>query len=219
MIGVFLPLLMVAFLWAGMHVPLQSAWTGGRWFVLGVGAVIGYIVWMREPRRSFQTIHLLAFFCIGAAFVSATVSSYIQMASYKAVSLCLLFLYCTAGARLAVIGREERFFRGLIWGQRGGGLWHGDLLFRSRRTNLGQSKFSGRRHEHRGLPHSVMGMVQQRWPHREISQIGSLAALLIPDYLQPGASGNSFRGYRHACLLSLPAPIQAAHQDCGACTA
>ncbi len=111
----FFTVLMVAFLWAGMHVPLQSAWTGGRWFVLGVGAVIGYIVWMREPRRSFQTIHLLAFFCIGAAFVSATVSSYIQMASYKAVSLCLLFLYCTAGARLAVIGREERFFRGLIW--------------------------------------------------------------------------------------------------------
>jgi len=111
----FFTLLMIAFLWAGMHIPLQSAWTGGRWLVLCAGAVIGNIVWMREPRRSFRTIHLLAFFCIGAAFVSATVSSYIQMASYKALSLCLLFLYCTSGARLAAIGREERFFRGLVW--------------------------------------------------------------------------------------------------------
>ena len=110
----FFILLMIAFLWAGMHVPLQGAWTGGRWFVLTVGAAIGYIIWMRSPRSSFRTIHLLAFFCVGAAFVSATVSSYVQMASFKALSLCLLFLYCTSGARLAAIGREERFFRGLI---------------------------------------------------------------------------------------------------------
>lgn len=111
----FFVLLMVAFLWAGMHVPLQNAWTGGRWLVLTSGAVIGYIIWMRAPRSSFRSIHLMAFFCIGAACVSATVSSYVQMASYKALSLCLLFLYCTSGARLAVVGREERFFRGLVW--------------------------------------------------------------------------------------------------------
>lgn len=110
----FYAMLMIAFLWAGMHLPLQDAWTGGRWFVLTAGTIVGYIVWMREPRRSFRTIHLLAFFCIGAAFVSATVSSYVQMASFKAISLTLLFLYCSSGARLAVIGREERFFRGLI---------------------------------------------------------------------------------------------------------
>ena len=52
----FFTLLMIAFLWAGMHIPLQSAWTGGRWLVLCAGAVIGNIVWMREPRRSFRTI-------------------------------------------------------------------------------------------------------------------------------------------------------------------
>ena len=112
----FFILLMIAFLWAGMHVPLQNAWTGGRWFVLTAGAVIGYIAWMRAPRSSFRTIHLLAFFCIGAAFVSATISSYVLMATFKALSLCLLFLYCTSGVRLAVLGREERFFRGLVWG-------------------------------------------------------------------------------------------------------
>ena len=110
----FFLLLMAAFLWAGMHVPLQNAWTSGRWFVLSAGATIGYIVWLRAPRSSFRPIHLLAFFCIGAAFVSATVSPYLQMAIYKAASLCLLFLYCSSGARLAVVGREERFFRGLV---------------------------------------------------------------------------------------------------------
>ncbi|MGH9642560.1 MAG: O-antigen ligase family protein [Terriglobales bacterium] len=110
----FFLLLMIAFLWAGMHVPLENAWTGGRWFVLSAGAVIGCIVWMRAPRCSFRTIHLVAFFCMGAALVSATVSPYVQMAFYKALSLCLLFLYCSSGARLAAIGREERFFRGLV---------------------------------------------------------------------------------------------------------
>jgi O-antigen ligase len=112
----FFVLLMIAFLWAGMNVPAQSAGTQGRWFVLTAGAVIGYIIWLRAPRRRFRAIHLLAFFCVGAAFVSATVSPYVQMASYKALSLCLLFLYCSAGARLTVVDREERFFRGLILG-------------------------------------------------------------------------------------------------------
>ena len=112
----FFILLMIAFLWAGMHVPLKSAWTAGRWAVLGVGSVVGFIVWTKTPRRPFGSLHLIAFFCICAAFVSATVSSYIRMASLKAVSLALLFLYCAAGARLAVLGREDRFFRGVIWG-------------------------------------------------------------------------------------------------------
>jgi O-antigen ligase len=50
------------------------------------------------------------------AFVSATVSQYLQMASLKALSLSLLFLYCSTGLRLAALGREEKFFRGLVWG-------------------------------------------------------------------------------------------------------
>ncbi len=112
----YLVLLMLAFLWAGMNLPLQSAWTGGRWLVLVAGAVVGYIVWLKSPRSPYGVFHLMAFFCIGTAFVSATVSSYIQMASLKAVSLCLLFAYCASGARLAVLGREDRFFRGLLLG-------------------------------------------------------------------------------------------------------
>jgi O-antigen ligase len=38
------------------------------------------------------------------------------MASLKALSLFLLFLYCSSGARLAVLGREKRFFDGLLLG-------------------------------------------------------------------------------------------------------
>jgi O-antigen ligase len=112
----FFVLLIITFLWAGMSVPLQGAGTLGRWVVLAVGAFVGFVVWMNAPRQHFRLIHLIAFFCICAAFVSATVSSYVQMASLKALSLSLLFLYCASGARLAALGREDRFFHGLVWG-------------------------------------------------------------------------------------------------------
>lgn len=112
----FFILLMIAFLWAGMHVPLESAWTAGRWVVLCVGSVVGFIVWTRAPRRPFGLLHLIALLCICTAFVSATVSSFVQTATLKALSLALLFLYCAAGARMAVLGREDRFVRGVVWG-------------------------------------------------------------------------------------------------------
>jgi len=112
----FLLLLIITFVWAGTSVPLQSAGTVGRWVVLFAGAVVGCIIWMKAPRASFGALHLIAFFCICTAFVSATVSPWIQMASLKALSLFLLFTYCASGARLAALGREDRFFRGLLWG-------------------------------------------------------------------------------------------------------
>ena len=112
----FLVLLMITFLWAGMHIPLQTSWTAGRWVVLATGAVVGYVIWVKNPRRPFGLLHLFALFSVCAAFVSATVSPFFQMASFKALSLFLLFLYCVAGARLAVLGREDRFFQGLLWG-------------------------------------------------------------------------------------------------------
>jgi hypothetical protein len=112
----FFVLLIIAFVWAGMKVPLQGAGTSGRWVVLLAGAVVGFIVWEKTPRRPFGSLHLIAFFCICTAFVSATVSPFIEMASLKALSLLLLFLYCASGARLAVLGRENRFFHGLLWG-------------------------------------------------------------------------------------------------------
>jgi O-antigen ligase len=112
----FFVLLMVTFVWAGMNVPLHSAGIIGRWVVLAIGAFMGFVVWIKAPRRGFRLIHLVAFFCICAAFVSATVSPFVEMASLKALSLSLLFLYCASGARLAAIGREFRFFQGLVWG-------------------------------------------------------------------------------------------------------
>ena len=112
----FLVLLIITFVWAGANVPLQGPGIMGRWVVLSAGAAVGYIVWTKNPRRPFGSLHLIAFFCICAAFVSATVSSYIQMASLKALSLFLLFTYCASGARLAALDREDRFFRGLLWG-------------------------------------------------------------------------------------------------------
>jgi O-antigen ligase len=113
----FFPLLMIAFIWAGVLVPGQGAFRGGgRWIVLFAGAFAGFVIWTRTPRRPFGSLHLIAFFCVCAAFVSATVSPWIQMASLKAFSLFLLFLYCASGARLAILGREGRFFRGLLWG-------------------------------------------------------------------------------------------------------
>jgi O-antigen ligase len=112
----FLVLLIITFVWAGTNVPLQGAGTAGRWVVLSAGAAVGYIIWTKAPRRPFGSLHMIAFFCICTAFVSATVSQYTQMASLKALSLFLLFAYCASGARLAALGREGRFFRGLLLG-------------------------------------------------------------------------------------------------------
>jgi len=112
----FLPLLVVAFLWAGTALPWQGVWTTGRWVVLAVGALTGLALYMRDPRHSFSAFHLLAFFSVLAAFVSAMVSSYGSIALLKAASLFLLFLYGATGARIAALGRQERFIAGLLLG-------------------------------------------------------------------------------------------------------
>jgi O-antigen ligase len=112
----FFLLMMITFVWASLRIPLQSAWTSGRWPVLAIGAAIGFIVWTKSPLKPSGTFHLTAFFCVCAALVSATVSPFVQMSCLKGLSLFLLFLYCGTGARVAVIGREERFFHGLLWG-------------------------------------------------------------------------------------------------------
>jgi len=112
----FFPLLLAVFLWAGMVLPMNGAWTSGRWLVLAVGALAGLVVYVRDQRCSFSTFHLLAFFCVVAALVSAAVSAYPHVAFLKATSLLLLFLYVSTGVRLAVIGREASFFSKLLLG-------------------------------------------------------------------------------------------------------
>src|SRR3984957_2097816 len=77
----FFALIMISFLWAGMSVPMRSAGTVGRWALLAAGAFVGVIIWLKDPPRPFRSIHLVAFFSVCAAFVSASVSSFMQMAS------------------------------------------------------------------------------------------------------------------------------------------
>lgn len=110
----FFPILMAAFLWAGLDLPLRAAWLQGRWFVLTLGAVAGVAVYMKDREHRFGTFHLVAFFCILSALVSASVSAYTEEALLKAMSLTLLFVYGGAGARAAVPGlNPELFFRRL----------------------------------------------------------------------------------------------------------
>jgi O-antigen ligase len=104
----------LSFVWASAAVPFQDAFNTGRWVVLGFGAFAGLLTWMRSKFRSFGTLHLVAAFCVLSAGVSAVVSEYPTVALAKAASLLLLFLYGVTGARVAVSGREDKFFPGLV---------------------------------------------------------------------------------------------------------
>lgn len=111
----FFPALVVVFLWAGMAVPMSGVWTAGRWAVLAVGAIAGFALYMRRPQLRFSSFHLVALFAILAAMVSAAVSSFPTLSFMKALSLLLLFLYASTGARLALSGRKEKFFPRLVF--------------------------------------------------------------------------------------------------------
>ena len=111
----FFLLLVIVFFWAGTGLPFNGVWTAGRWWVLSVGAIAGFALYMRDQQHRFGVFHLIAFFCAVAALVSASVSSFPTVSSLKALSLLLLFLYGSTGARLALAGREERFFRRLLF--------------------------------------------------------------------------------------------------------
>ena len=112
----FFVLLMAVFLWAGVALPLRETWASGRWFVLLAGALVGFVIYMRDRGHHFGAFHLVAFSCVLAALVSALVTAYPEQAVLKALSLLLLFLYAASGARLAVMGREAQFFNGLLLG-------------------------------------------------------------------------------------------------------
>jgi len=111
----FFAVLMGAFLWAGVDLPLSGSWLQGRWIVLAIGALAGLAIYMRDPNHRFSLIHLLAFSCVLSAVVSASVSAYPQEALLKSLSLFLLFLYGSTGARLAVpFWEPQKFFRKLL---------------------------------------------------------------------------------------------------------
>jgi O-antigen ligase len=113
---VFFPLVMVAFLLAGVDLPVGAFWTQARWLFLCVGAVAGSVLMLRERSHYFGQFHIVATFAALATLVSAAVSQYPSVALLKSLSFMLLFLYAGTGARLAVTGRENRFFAGLLTG-------------------------------------------------------------------------------------------------------
>ena len=110
----FFPVFIATFLLAGLDLPIASAGTIGRWLVLGLGAVVGTVIMLKERRLRLGSFHALALFSVLAGMVSAAVSRYTLQSSMKVLSLFLLFLYASTGARIAVSGRENRFFLGLL---------------------------------------------------------------------------------------------------------
>jgi hypothetical protein len=113
---VFFPLVLAAFLFAGTPVPLGSFWTAGRWIFLGVGALAGTVIMLKDRSHRVGSFHALALFAVLAGSVSAAVCRYTGFSFLKVLSLFLLFAYSATGARLAVFGRENRFFTGLLTG-------------------------------------------------------------------------------------------------------
>jgi O-antigen ligase len=111
----FFPLLVIAFLLGGMDVPYHGVWAIARWFVLIAGALAGFVVYLRDRQHHFSGLHLVALACLATALVSALTSAFPRVALLKTASLALLFIYGATGARLAIRGREAKFFRGLLW--------------------------------------------------------------------------------------------------------
>jgi O-antigen ligase len=113
---VFFPLVILTFLLAGVNLPVGGVWTIARWLFLCAGFLVGTFIMLKERHHHFGLFHALALFAVLSAIVSAAVSRYPDFALLKAVSLLLLFGYAATGARLAMTGREIRFFRGLLLG-------------------------------------------------------------------------------------------------------
>ncbi len=112
----FFPVLLGAFLCAGIMFPFSAAFRTGRWLVLAVAAVVGVILYMKQRQLHLTVFHSVSFVCVVTALASAVVSAYPRVAVLKALSLLLLFLYGATGARLAALGYEGDFLATFIAG-------------------------------------------------------------------------------------------------------
>lgn len=113
---VFFATIILAFLLAGVDLPVGAVWTTARWLFLAVGAVVGCFIVLKERIYPFTLFHSVATFVVLTSVISAAVSAYPNVALLKVCSLFLLFLYATTGARITVAGNENRFFTGLLLG-------------------------------------------------------------------------------------------------------
>ena len=112
---VFFPVTMGCFLLAATSLPGAGESLTVRWVFLGVGALVGFVIWMRSTQaKHFGLFHLVALFCVLSAVVSASVSSSPTVGTLKAASLFLLFVYAATGGRAAMVGREKHFVGGLV---------------------------------------------------------------------------------------------------------
>jgi O-antigen ligase len=112
---VFFPVTMGCFLLAGTPMPFSGESLILRWLFLAVGALVGFILWMRTNRtQHFATFHLVALFCVLSALASASASNSPSVGSLKTGSLFLLFLYCATGVRVALAGNERSLVGGLV---------------------------------------------------------------------------------------------------------
>jgi O-antigen ligase len=112
----FFPVVLLGFLFAGTGVPGGGIWIGLRWLFLAVGAWAGILLILRDRAHHFGLFHALAALAGLAALISAAESRVPTFAVLRAASVLLLFVYAATGARLAVNGREDRFFPALIMG-------------------------------------------------------------------------------------------------------
>jgi O-antigen ligase len=112
----FFPLMLGAFLLAGMNVPFLPQSTSLRWVFLAVGAFAGLLLWLNRHPQGFTLFHGVALTCVLAALISARVSSLPEVALLKVLSLFLLFLYAASGARLGIAENNASFTSGLLAG-------------------------------------------------------------------------------------------------------
>ncbi len=111
------PALLLVFVWAGSNLPLAGSVTAVRWVFLAAAAAVGLFRWLDcNERLSLDSFHVMAALCVFSAVVSGLVSTRSQISLLKALSLFLLFLFGSCGARVALVSREARFFRGLLLG-------------------------------------------------------------------------------------------------------
>ncbi len=113
---VFFLIVIGAFLLAGVSLPVGGFWTIGRWIFLAVGALAGAVIMLKDRSHRVGGFHALGLFAVLAGLVSAAVCRYTGFSLLKVLSLFLLFMYGTTGVRLAVSGRENRFYSGLLLG-------------------------------------------------------------------------------------------------------
>jgi O-antigen ligase len=113
---VFFVFLMAAFMAAGLDLSMRGPLTSGRWLILAVGAIAGFVVFMRQPQHRFGVFHFVAGVGVLGSLVSAMVSDAPAVSGLKALSLGLLFVYAACGGRAGILGREQQFVSRLVLG-------------------------------------------------------------------------------------------------------